>query len=269
MTPRRPEPTGVGVLDKVAVLLGALEEGPASLVALVAQTGMPRPTVRRLLLGLTAMGFAVQQDLGFVLGPRLGELAKAADRDRQADRDTRVQRELDALCATCRIHTARLHQYRGQGLMCVASATSTAGPSASEGRCAALGSERPAGDDPVARAARAWTQTQLDPGTAHGSADDRLPIRQPRLWAQRAGHHGGHQYVVLSVAVRGGAGQLAAVLSVYRQVEPPASSATAVYRQPLIDKVLAAAERLSGCLGHPPGARPVEPSSGSQALGRA
>jgi DNA-binding IclR family transcriptional regulator len=36
--------SGVGVLDKTAAVLGALESGPASLAQLVQVTGLARPT---------------------------------------------------------------------------------------------------------------------------------------------------------------------------------------------------------------------------------
>ena len=39
--------SGVGVLDKAAIVLGALEAGPASLATLVAATGLARPTAHR------------------------------------------------------------------------------------------------------------------------------------------------------------------------------------------------------------------------------
>src|SRR3954447_13899155 len=75
--------SGVGVLDKAAVVLGALEAGPATLAQLVAATGLARPTAHRLapapgrhrLVGRDMQG-------RFVLGPRLAELASAAGEDR-------------------------------------------------------------------------------------------------------------------------------------------------------------------------------------------
>ena len=36
--------SGVGVLDKAALVLAALESGPATLAGLVAGTGLARPT---------------------------------------------------------------------------------------------------------------------------------------------------------------------------------------------------------------------------------
>jgi len=44
--------SGVGVLDKVALVLGALEVGPATLAALTAATGLARPTAHRLAVAI-------------------------------------------------------------------------------------------------------------------------------------------------------------------------------------------------------------------------
>ena len=44
--------SGVGVLDKAALVLAALESGPATLAGLVAGTGLARPTAHRLAVAL-------------------------------------------------------------------------------------------------------------------------------------------------------------------------------------------------------------------------
>ena len=44
--------SGVGVLDKTAAVLTALESGPASLAQLVAATGLARPTAHRIAVAL-------------------------------------------------------------------------------------------------------------------------------------------------------------------------------------------------------------------------
>ncbi len=75
--------SGVGVLDKAALVLSALEAGPATLANLVASTGLARPTAHRLAVALEHHRL-VSRDLHgrFILGPRLGELASAAGEDR-------------------------------------------------------------------------------------------------------------------------------------------------------------------------------------------
>ncbi|MDR1799538.1 MAG: IclR family transcriptional regulator [Bifidobacteriaceae bacterium] len=75
--------SGVGVLDKAAAVLGALEAGPATLAQLVSATGLARPTVHRLAVALEHHRLVGRDTQGrFVLGPRLSELASAAGEDR-------------------------------------------------------------------------------------------------------------------------------------------------------------------------------------------
>ena len=74
--------SGVGVLDKAALVLSALEAGPAPLAQLVATTGLARPTAHRLAVALEYHRFVARDMQGrFVLGPRLQELASSAGDD--------------------------------------------------------------------------------------------------------------------------------------------------------------------------------------------
>ena len=79
----RRTPSGVGVVDKSAAILDALESGPATLAGLVEATGIARPTLHRL-AGALAHHRLVGKDLHgrYVLGSRLTELASAAGEDR-------------------------------------------------------------------------------------------------------------------------------------------------------------------------------------------
>src|SRR5450756_237577 len=75
--------SGVGVLDKAAIVLGALESGPSTLAQLVSATGLARPTAHRLAVALEHHRLVSRDMQGrFVLGPRLAELAAAAGEDR-------------------------------------------------------------------------------------------------------------------------------------------------------------------------------------------
>ncbi|THJ66284.1 IclR family transcriptional regulator [Arthrobacter echini] len=75
--------SGVGVIDKAATLLDALEAGPSTLAQLVSSTGLARPTVHRLALALAHHRLIGRDMQGrFVLGSRLVELASAAGEDR-------------------------------------------------------------------------------------------------------------------------------------------------------------------------------------------
>ncbi|MGA4668230.1 IclR family transcriptional regulator [Propionibacteriaceae bacterium Y1923] len=77
------ESSGVGVLDKAALVLGALEAGPTTLAGLVTSTGLARPTAHRLAVALEHHRLVGRDLQGrFVLGPRLAELASAAGEDR-------------------------------------------------------------------------------------------------------------------------------------------------------------------------------------------
>ena len=75
--------SGVGVLDKAALVLTALEQGPTTLAGLVSATGLARPTAHRLAVALEHHRLVGRDLQGrFVLGPRLTELAAAAGEDR-------------------------------------------------------------------------------------------------------------------------------------------------------------------------------------------
>jgi DNA-binding IclR family transcriptional regulator len=69
----------VGVLDKAAALLTALEGGPLALSGLVAATAIPRPTAHRLAVALEVHGLVRRDAAGrFALGLRLVDLGRAA-----------------------------------------------------------------------------------------------------------------------------------------------------------------------------------------------
>jgi DNA-binding IclR family transcriptional regulator len=75
--------SGVGVIDKAAMVLDSLEAGPTTLAQLVAATGLSRPTVHRLAQALVHHRLVGKDIHGrFVLGSRLVELASAAGEDR-------------------------------------------------------------------------------------------------------------------------------------------------------------------------------------------
>lgn len=111
--------SGVGVLDKAALVLGALEAGPATLAQLVAATSLARPTAHRLAVALEHHRL-VSRDLQgrFVLGPRLSELSAAAGEDR-------LLGAAGPVLAALRDHTgesAQLYRRQGEARVCVAAA---------------------------------------------------------------------------------------------------------------------------------------------------
>lgn len=111
--------SGVGVLDKAATVLGALEAGPSSLAALVQATGLARPTAHRLATALEHHRLVGRDLQGrFVLGPRLAELAAAAGEDRLLAAAGPVLTRLRDITG----ESAQLYRRQGDGRVCVAAA---------------------------------------------------------------------------------------------------------------------------------------------------
>lgn len=74
--------SGVGVIDKSALLLAALETGPASLGELAERTGLARPTAHRLAVALEHHRLVARDSGGrFTVGPWLAELGAVATGD--------------------------------------------------------------------------------------------------------------------------------------------------------------------------------------------
>ncbi len=111
--------SGVGVLDKAAVVLSALEAGPSTLAQLVAHTGLARPTAHRLAVALEHHRLVARDMQGrFVLGPRLSELASAAGEDR-------LLAAAGPVLGALRDHTnesSQLFRRQGDQRICVAAA---------------------------------------------------------------------------------------------------------------------------------------------------
>jgi DNA-binding IclR family transcriptional regulator len=111
--------SGVGVLDKAALVLSALEPGPQTLAGLVQATGLARPTAHRLAVALEHHRFVALDLQGrFVLGPRLAELAAAAGEDRLIAAAGPV---LNWLLETTG-ESAQLYRRQGDERICVAAA---------------------------------------------------------------------------------------------------------------------------------------------------
>ena len=72
--------SGVGVVDKAMVILGAVEAAPRSLGELVEATGYSRATAHRLAVALEVHGLIRRDEDGrFALGVRLIALGRAAE----------------------------------------------------------------------------------------------------------------------------------------------------------------------------------------------
>jgi DNA-binding IclR family transcriptional regulator len=111
--------SGVGVLDKAAAVLSALEAGPATLAGLVSATGLARPTAHRLAVALEHHRLVSRDIQGrFVLGPRLSELAVAAGEDRLLAAAGPVLANLRDASG----ESAQLYRRQGEMRVCVAAA---------------------------------------------------------------------------------------------------------------------------------------------------
>jgi DNA-binding IclR family transcriptional regulator len=111
--------SGVGVLDKAAAVLSALEAGPATLAGLVSATGLARPTAHRLAVALEHHRLVSRDIQGrFVLGPRLSELAVAAGEDRLLAAAGPVLSNLRDVSG----ESAQLYRRQGEMRVCVAAA---------------------------------------------------------------------------------------------------------------------------------------------------
>jgi DNA-binding IclR family transcriptional regulator len=116
--------SGVGVLDKAARVLSALEAGPATLAALVAATGLARPTAHRLAVALEHHRLVARDMQGrFILGPRLSELASAAGEDRLLAAAAPVLAYLRDVTG----ESAQLYRRQGDLRVCVSAAERMSG----------------------------------------------------------------------------------------------------------------------------------------------
>ena len=116
--------SGVGVLDKAALVLSALEAGPATLAGLVQSTGLARPTAHRLAVALEHHRLVARDVQGrFTLGPRLGELSAAAGEDRLLATAGPVLARLRDITG----ESAQLFRRQGDQRICVAAAERPSG----------------------------------------------------------------------------------------------------------------------------------------------
>ena len=143
--------SGVGVLDKAAAVLSALEAGPATLAALVSATGLARPTAHRLAVALEHHRLVSRDMQGrFILGPRLSELAVAAGEDRLLAAAGPAPTHLRDITG----ESAQLYRRQGDMRVCVAAASGFPGcatRSRSARRC-------PWPRDPAHRCCSAWEE---------------------------------------------------------------------------------------------------------------
>ena len=230
--------SGVGVLDKAALVLSALESGPATLAGLVTATGLARPTAHRLAVALEHHRLVARDMQGrFMLGPRLGELSSAAGEDRLLAAAGPVLARLRDITG----ESAQLFRRQGDFRVCVAAAERPVRSARLDpGRQPAQHAGRLRRSDP----ARLGGPDRLHRGL-HGAKYNAATLSSIRRrgWAQSVGEREAGVASV-SAGVRSPSGKVIAAVSVSGPLER-------MSRQPgrmHAPAVLAAAERLSESL---------------------
>lgn len=230
--------SGVGVLDKAALVLSALESGPATLAGLVGATGLARPTAHRLAVALEHHRMVARDIQGrFILGPRLGELAAAAGEDRLLASAGPVLTHLRDVTG----ESAQLYRRQGDMRICVAAAERLSGLRDT----VPVGSTLPMKAGSAAQILMAWEEPErLHRGLqgARFTATALSGVRR-RGWAQSVGERE-PGVASVSAPVRGPSNRVVAAVSVSGPIERLTRHPGRMHAQAIVD----AAARLSDAL---------------------
>ena len=207
------ESSGVGVLDKAAMVLAALESGPMTLAGLVQSTGLARPTAHRLAVALEHHRLVGRDLQGrFVLGPRLAELAASAGEDRLLSTAGPILARLRDITG----ESAQLFRRQGEQRICVAAAERTMGLRDSIPVGATLSMK--AGS--AAQVLLAWEEPDRLHRGLHGASftATNLSAVRRRGWAQSVGERE-PGVASISAPVRGPSGRVIAAVSISGPIE--------------------------------------------------
>ncbi len=226
------------MIDKAALVLTALEAGPATLATLVSSTGLARPTAHRLAVALEHHRLVARDLQGrFVLGPRLGELSSAAGEDRLLAAAGPVLARLRDITS----ESAQLFRRHGDVRVCVAAAERPTGLRDS----IPVGSQLTMKAGSAAQVLTAWEDADRVQRSLEGAVFNATTLASVRRrgWAQSIGER--EQGVAsVSAGIRSPSGKTIAAISVSGPIER-------MTRQPgrmHAPAVMAAAERLSDSL---------------------
>ncbi len=230
--------SGVGVLDKAAKVLTALEGGPATLAALVSATGLARPTAHRLAVALEHHRLVVRDVQGrFMLGPRLTELSSAAGEDRLLAAAGPVLARLRDITG----ESAQLFRRQGEQRVCVAAAERQSGLRDS----IPIGSQLTMLAGSAAQILLAWESPEELGRGLQGATFDAATLASIRRrgWAQSVGEREAGVASV-SAPVRSPGGKVVAAVAVSGPLERMTRQPSRMHGP----AVVAAAERLSESL---------------------
>jgi len=205
--------SGVGVLDKAAHILDALESGPLTLAGLVAATGLARPTAHRLATALEHHRL-VARDLNgrFILGPRVAELASAAGEDKLLS----IANPILIALRDATKESAQLYRRQGELRICVAASERMTG--LRDTVPVGAGLTMSAGS--AAQILLAWEEPdRLHRGLqgATFTATDLSGVRR-RGWAQSLGERE-PGVASVSAPIRGANGKIVAAISISGPIE--------------------------------------------------
>jgi DNA-binding IclR family transcriptional regulator len=253
--------SGVGVLDKAALVLAAVEEGPASLGELVTRTRLSRATAHRLAVALETHRLVARDGAGrFVAGPRLAAGSAVAALWPLPWRLLQAAPEVLAELRDSTGESTQLYVRRGAERVCVAAAEHgsglrdtvpvgailpmTAGSGAQVLLAFAASEEGPASSrPPAALSGRTSVGTGAPVDAAFGA--EVLAGVRARGWAQSAGEREAGLASV-SAPVRDAAGAVVAALS----MSGPDGRLTRSPGELFGATVAAAADRLSTIAGY-------------------
>lgn len=230
--------SGVGVLDKAALVLNALETGPMTLAGLVQATELARPTAHRLAVALEHHRLVARDLQGrFVLGPRLAELAAAAGEDRLIATAGPILARLRDITG----ESAQMFKRQGTMRICAAAAERPAGLRDT----VPVGSLVPLTGGSAAQILLAWEDPTQVEAELEGAAFDAAVLAKVRRrgWAESVSER---ETGVASVAapVRTPSGKVIAALCVSGPIERLTKDPGRLHAS----AVVAAADRLSEVL---------------------
>ena len=230
--------SGVRVLDKTSLLLSVLENESASLAALVAKTGLPRPTAHRLAIALERLDLLTRDSTGrFTLGPRLAGMSVGARQNSLVPAATPVLTQLRDRTGA----SARLHRRRGPHRVCMFAAEShTRGVDA-----VPVGAAFPMRGGAVSQVLLAWE----DPEELYeGLRDSRFTAEtlagvRRRGWAESTGDEGAG-IATIAAPVRVGDHRVVAAVAISGPVALLTRAALRQYAARVVDAAILVGDRL-------------------------
>lgn len=214
------------MLDKIDLILTALEQRARSLAELSAATDIPRPTAHRLATALEQRRYVGRDDDGrFVLGARIAELAAGSGDDWLVGVATPILARLRDATS----ESAQLYRRRGEERLCVVSVEPTSGLRDS----VPAGTLLPMSGGSAAQVMIAWNSPEEIADVCAGARftpADLARVRK-RGWAHTVAERE-PGLASLSAPVRGDDGTVVAAVSISgpvdrigRSIKPPMASA--------------------------------------------